>query len=486
VYTDYINGEERCRVIARKLIYWVAAATITGGTIDATGAMDVVRAHAVTASFGSRTAVAKLEPAAVRVSDAATEAPAAAAPAARRLPMVTMPTAMPEFMPAPVAPVAPVETPVVVEAPALEQAPPSAPVQIATPAEPPEPVPPVVVETPAAVEAPAPIAAKPIETPVAAKPVEAVIAAKPAEAPVAAKPVEAPVAVKPVEMPVAAKQVEAPVAAKPVLQPVVEAPAAPTTYQVASVDPTEVALSALAMKPPVEPIVPAAEEEIPAVPLYSRKHKPAQSQAAPVAAATPAQTADLIPSIELPKVVDFLPRPRPPLTPAQELELTGKERAKAEKCLSNAIYFEARNEPVRGQIAVAQVVLNRVFSPYYPESVCGVVYQNAHRRLACQFTFACDGIPDIVREKGPWIRAQRIAKQALDSQNWLPEVGKATHYHATYVRPRWIRDMRKIVQHGQHIFYRPRNWGNGEDEAGWGVASLTHSTPAKSKTARLR
>ena len=101
-------------------------------------------------------------------------------------------------------------------------------------------------------------------------------------------------------------------------------------------------------------------------------------------------------------MTDVLPRPRPPLTPAQELGLEGKDRAKAEKCLANAIYFEARNEPVRGQIAVAQVVLNRVFSPYYPGDVCGVVYQNAHRRLACQFTFACDGIPDIVREKGPW------------------------------------------------------------------------------------
>ena len=183
-------------------------------------------------------------------------------------------------------------------------------------------------------------------------------------------------------------------------------------------------------------------------------------------------------------MTDVLPRPRPPLTPAQELGLEGKERAKAEKCLANAIYFEARNEPVRGQIAVAQVVLNRVFSPYYPGDVCGVVYQNAHRRLACQFTFACDGIPDIVREKGPWIRAQKIAKQALDSQVWLPDVAKSTHYHATYVRPNWIREMRKIVKHGQHIFYRPHRWGNGEDEAGWGVASLTHSTPRKTKTAK--
>jgi hypothetical protein len=257
-----------------------------------------------------------------------------------------------------------------------------------------------------------------------------------------------------------------------------------TTFELAHTDTKpEQALSALAMKPPVEPIVPAVEEEIPTVPFQGRKHKPVQPQPVAVSAA-PAKVGDLTPTVELPRVFEILPRPRPPLTPAQELDLSGKERAKAEKCLANAIYFEARNEPVRGQIAVAQVVLNRVFSPYYPETICGVVYQNAHRRLACQFTFACDGIPDVVREKGPWIRAQRIAKQALDSQNWLPEVGKATHYHATYVKPRWIRDMRKIVKHGQHIFYRPRNWGNGEDEAGWGVASLTHLTPAKSKSAR--
>ena len=95
-------------------------------------------------------------------------------------------------------------------------------------------------------------------------------------------------------------------------------------------------------------------------------------------------------------------------------------RAKAEKCLANAVYFEARGEPVRGQIAVAQVVMNRVFSPFYPNDVCGVVYQNAHRHLACQFTFACDGIPDIVTEPDAWERAKRIAarharRQALDA-----------------------------------------------------------------------
>ena len=261
--------------------------------------------------------------------------------------------------------------------------------------------------------------------------------------------------------------------------PLALGPNAPALFRLASADPSfEPALTSLAMKPPAD--ITLGEEEIPDAP-FAGKAKP--SRPAPVAVA-PVNPAGAAASIPLPQSVDVLPRPRPPLTPAQELGLEGKERAKAEKCLATAIYFEARNEPVRGQVAVAQVVLNRVFSPYYPGDVCGVVYQNAHRRLACQFTFACDGIPDVVREKGPWLRAQRIAHQALDSQNWLPEVAKSTHYHATYVRPNWVREMRKMVKHGQHIFYRPYRWGDGADEAGWGVASLTHLTAYRPKVAR--
>src|SRR5581483_7347876 len=101
---------------------------------------------------------------------------------------------------------------------------------------------------------------------------------------------------------------------------------------------------------------------------------------------------------------------------------------KARKCLAEAVYFEARGEPVRGQMAVAQVVLNRVFSGKYPNSVCGVVFQNANRHLACQFTFACDGIADVIREPDMWERAKVIAAEMLDGEIWLPEIGKATHY----------------------------------------------------------
>jgi len=162
-----------------------------------------------------------------------------------------------------------------------------------------------------------------------------------------------------------------------------------------------------------------------------------------------------------------------PRSPAERLGLDGTRRTKAEKCLANAVYFEARGEPLRGQIAVAQVVMNRVFSGYYPNDVCGVVYQNAHRHLACQFTFACDGIPDVIREPDAWERAKQIAKDMLDGRSWLSEIGKATHYHAYWVHPRWVRTMRKLDKIGVHTFYRPRQWGDGADAPSWGAGVTT-------------
>jgi spore germination cell wall hydrolase CwlJ-like protein len=168
-----------------------------------------------------------------------------------------------------------------------------------------------------------------------------------------------------------------------------------------------------------------------------------------------------------------------PMTPAELLNLDEKSRPKAEKCLAEVIYFEARGEHVRGQMAVAQVVLNRAFSGKYPNTVCGVVYQNAHRRLACQFTFACDGIPDVIREPDMWERAKTIAAEMLDGKLWLPEVGKATHYHASWVRPGWVRDMTRLQKLGVHTFYRPRKWGDGEDAPEWGDATSTEESAKK-------
>ncbi len=156
-------------------------------------------------------------------------------------------------------------------------------------------------------------------------------------------------------------------------------------------------------------------------------------------------------------------------SPAERLKLDGKLRVKAEKCLADAVYFEARGEPYKGQEAVAQVVMNRVFSGYYPNDVCGVVYQNANRHLACQFTFACEG-KDLnqIDEPDMWEQAKKIAKDMLDGKIWLAEVGHATHYHAYWVRPSWVHEMTRLYRLGVHTFYRPKSWGDGDSDPVYG------------------
>ena len=167
-------------------------------------------------------------------------------------------------------------------------------------------------------------------------------------------------------------------------------------------------------------------------------------------------------------------------TPAERLGLFDEHsRAKSEKCLTEAVYFEARGEAVRGQIAVAQVVLNRAFSGKYPDTVCGVVYQNKHRHYACQFTFACDNVRDVVREPEMWDRAKKISKAMLDGKLWLPEVDRSTHYHAYWVRPSWVSEMKKMYKFGVHTFYRPRAWGNGSDAPSWGNPAETAAISAQ-------
>jgi cell wall hydrolase len=167
-------------------------------------------------------------------------------------------------------------------------------------------------------------------------------------------------------------------------------------------------------------------------------------------------------------------------TPAERLGLFDeKSRAKSEKCLAEAVYFEARGEAVRGQIAVAQVVLNRAFSGKYPTTVCGVVYQNKYRHFACQFTFACDNVRDVIREPEMWDRARKIAKAMLDGRLWLPEVNKSTHYHAYWVRPSWVSEMKKMYKFGVHTFYRPRAWGDGSDAPSWGNPAETAEISAE-------
>ncbi len=135
--------------------------------------------------------------------------------------------------------------------------------------------------------------------------------------------------------------------------------------------------------------------------------------------------------------------------------------SKQKKCLSTAIYFEARGEIYRGQVAVAQVVMNRVKSKLYPNTICGVVFQNQQKRNACQFSFACDGIPERISEKKAWKQAQEITNKVMNGSLYLNEVANATHYHANYVRPKWAKRMKRLTVIGVHKFYRFKkgwNW----------------------------
>lgn len=134
-------------------------------------------------------------------------------------------------------------------------------------------------------------------------------------------------------------------------------------------------------------------------------------------------------------------------------------KPKEQQCLAEAIYFESVTEPLKGQAAVAQVVLNRVRNPTFPNTICGVVYQNEDWRNRCQFSFACDRIPDRISNKVKFKTAKDIALAVTAGKIYLKEVGDSTHYHATYVRPNWGRTMYKVGRIGLHIFYRTRNGG---------------------------
>jgi spore germination cell wall hydrolase CwlJ-like protein len=130
-----------------------------------------------------------------------------------------------------------------------------------------------------------------------------------------------------------------------------------------------------------------------------------------------------------------------------------------QECLAEAIYFEASGEPEEGQAAVAQVILNRVKSPAYPDTICEVVYQDKQLKYQCQFSFACDGVADRIRWPKDYARAMQVARDVSSGKLWLDEIADCTNYHADYVRPAWADLMHKVQAVGSHIFYRPRTAG---------------------------
>lgn len=144
--------------------------------------------------------------------------------------------------------------------------------------------------------------------------------------------------------------------------------------------------------------------------------------------------------------------------PFRLVDIAANEVARAETCLTQAIYYEAGFESLGGKRAVAQVVLNRMRHPAFPSSVCGVIYQG-HQARVCQFSFTCDGALFRKPQKAAWAVSRSVAEAAL-AGFVEASVGTATHYHADYVSPYWAPKLAKIKQLGAHIFYAwPGAWG---------------------------
>jgi spore germination cell wall hydrolase CwlJ-like protein len=157
-----------------------------------------------------------------------------------------------------------------------------------------------------------------------------------------------------------------------------------------------------------------------------------------------------------------IPVAQGPNPAALPFRFTGNDatRGQALNCLASAVYYEAGNQDENGQRAVAQVVLNRVRHPAFPNTVCGVVYQGSTRLTGCQFTFTCDGSLAHQPDADGWRRAWKVAEDALSGSVYA-QVGWATHYHANYVLPTWASNMAKNAIIGAHLFYR---WGGS-----WGL-----------------
>ena len=140
-------------------------------------------------------------------------------------------------------------------------------------------------------------------------------------------------------------------------------------------------------------------------------------------------------------------------TSSKLLSLPVPKSDKQMSCLAEALYFEARGEPIKGQLAVGEVILNRVEDSRYPSSICKVVNQGTGRRFACQFTYTCDGKLESVNERKPYELALKIAKILMTTHDRKMTKG-STHYHSNYVNPKWSKKFERVAKFGRHIFYR--------------------------------
>ncbi len=182
--------------------------------------------------------------------------------------------------------------------------------------------------------------------------------------------------------------------------------------------------------------------------------------AAKYKASTPAELEKKLASLDPTQIKNFanlknldMPDVRKVEATLQSVDLFERVFSKEELCLTQAVYFEARGEPLIGQVAIAEVVLNRVVDPKYPASACKVVFQNQHLPNRCQFSFACDGKPDRPKNLTAWERSLKIVALVMAGER-SGVAKKATHYHANYVAPGWRLRLDKVGQIGRHIFYK--------------------------------
>lgn len=219
---------------------------------------------------------------------------------------------------------------------------------------------------------------------------------------------------------------------------------------------TLIVLKAAQQRAAADPVVPAGfdmQDHFPGSALLY----PAEELAAPAVGAT-GTTA--LPDLPIPEGADTLStegtiRAARPFSLA---DASPTARARALQCLSTAIYYEAASESEAGQRAVAQVILNRVRHPAFPDSVCGVVYQGSER-AGCQFSYACDGSMARIPSREGMARAIRYASDALNGYV-MPQVGEATHYHTYAVTPSWNRTLVMTATIGAHLFHRWKGyWG---------------------------
>jgi spore germination cell wall hydrolase CwlJ-like protein len=142
----------------------------------------------------------------------------------------------------------------------------------------------------------------------------------------------------------------------------------------------------------------------------------------------------------------------PAAAPPEDMVLT--QLAAEHRCLSEALYYEARGEGRNGEQAVAEVVFHRMNAGHYGHSICAVVYEGSFRP-GCQFSFTCDGALHQPREASAWTQAEQLAAEILTGQVPLRNAtAGATHYHAAWVAPYWAPTLKKTAKIGNHIFYR--------------------------------